>query len=147
MSIRNLSHIKKFFGHVDNPEEQQELYKEILLMTLSRATRADLITDDSEISTVQKIFLEAIGEDVSSQCVRIAASSELYETAPIDKYLAQVGQQISSSQRQAIAKALIDVFEADGQVTDSEIDFFNMVIEALKLSPAQTAGLVAHPAS
>ncbi len=143
MSIRNLSHIKKLFEHADNPEEKQELYKEMLLMTLSRATRADLVTDDSEVSTVQKVVLEATGEEVSAQDVRVAASSELYETTPIDKYLSRVGQKIDMSQRQAIVKALIAVFEADGQVTESEIAFFNMVVGALKLSPAETVGLTA----
>jgi uncharacterized tellurite resistance protein B-like protein len=147
MSIRNLSHIKKFFGHSGNPEEKLELYKEMLLMTLSRATRADLLTDDSEVATVQRIWLDVIGEEVSSKDVRIAASSELFESAPIDKYLARVGQQIEASQRQSIVKALIDVFEADGMVTASEIEFFNMVVEALKLTPAQTVGLMVHDAS
>ncbi|GAA6138038.1 hypothetical protein NBRC116583_17850 [Arenicella sp. 4NH20-0111] len=142
MSIRNLSHIKKLFEYVENPEEKQELYKEMLLMTLSRATRADLVTDDSEVATVQQVVLEATGEEVSAQCVRIAASSELYETAPIDKYLARVSQKIDMSQRQSIVKSLISVFKADGRVTESEIEFFDMVVEALKLSPAEAAGLV-----
>ncbi len=144
MSIRNLSHIKKLFNHVDKPEERAALYKEMLLMTLARATRADLVTDDAEVATVQKVMLDATGEEVSAQCVRITASSELYETAPIDKYLARVGQKIDASQRQSIVKALIAVFEADGQVTESEIDFFNMVVGALKLSPAEVAGLAVH---
>lgn len=144
MSIRNLSHVKKLFGHIDNPEEKLELYKEMLLMTLSRATRADLVTDDSEVATVQRIYAEVIGEEVSSECVRIAASSELYESTSLDKYLARVGQQIDESQSQSIVRALVAVFEADGRVTDSEIDFFNMVVNALNLTPAQIAGLVVH---
>jgi len=144
MSIKNLSHIKKFFGHVDNPEEKQELYKEMLLMTLCRAARADLTTDDSEIATVQRILLDYTGEEVSSENVRVAAASELYEKAPIDKYLAQVGQQIERSRRQSIAKALVEVFQADGKVTAAEVDFFNMVISALKLTPAEAVGLIAE---
>ena len=143
MSIRNLSHIKKFFGHVDNPEEKQELYKEMLLMTLSRATRADLTTDDPEVAVVRRIILDFTGEDVSSESIRVAASSELYEKAPIVKYLTQVGQQINRSQRQSIAKALVEVFESDGKVTASECEFFNIVIGALKLTPAEAVGLIA----
>ena len=144
MSIRNLSHIKKFFDQGDSQEEKQELYKEMMLMTLSRATRADLVTDDSEVATVQNVVLEATGEEVSAKCVRIAAASELYETAPIDKYLSRVGQKIDLAQRQSIIKALIAVFEADGQVTQAETDFFDMVVGALKLSPSEAAGLVAE---
>lgn len=147
MSIRNLAHIKKYFSHGDSPEEQHELYKEMLLMTLARATRADLVTDDSEIAIVQRVWLDVIGEEVTTKDVRIAASSELYETAPIDKYLARVGQRIGTSERQLIVKALVDVFEADGKVTASEIEFFNMVVEALKITPAQTVGLMVHDAT
>lgn len=147
MSIRNLAHIKKFFSHGDNPEEKRELYKEMLLMTIARATRADLVTDDTEVAIVQSVWLDVIGEEVSAKDVRIAASSELYETAPIDKYLARVGSQIKTSERQSIVKALIAVFEADGMVTASEVDFFNMVVDALKLTPAQTVGLMVRDAT
>jgi len=143
MSIKNLSHVKKFFGHVDNAEEKQELYKEMLLMTLCRGARADLTTEDAEIKTVRRILLEFTGEDVSSENVRIAAASELYEKAPINKYLSQVGPQIERSQRQSIVKALVEVFESDGKVTAAETEFFNMVVGALKLTPAEAVGLIA----
>ena len=143
MSITNLSHIKKLFGRGENPEDTSELYKEMLLMTLARATRADLVTDNTEIAIVQKVLKDVIGEDVSSEEIRVAAASEVYETAPIEKHLERVGQQIDTSQRQSIVQALVDVFEADGKVTATEIDFFNMVVNTLKLSPAQIVGLVA----
>jgi uncharacterized tellurite resistance protein B-like protein len=147
MTIRNFSHIKKFFGQVVSPEENHELYKELLLMTLARATRADLVTVDSEVAIVQRVWLGVIGEEVSAADVRIAASSELYETAPIHKYIARVGPQIGITERLSIVNALIAVFEADGMVTASEIEFFNMVAEALKLTPAETIGLTVRDAT
>jgi uncharacterized tellurite resistance protein B-like protein len=147
MTIRNFSHIKKFFGQVESPEENHELYKELLLMTLARATRADLVTVDSEVAIVQRVWLGVIGEEVSAADVRIAASSELYETAPIHKYIARVGPQIGITERLSIVNALIAVFEADGMVTASEIEFFNMVAEALKLTPAETIGLTVRDAT
>lgn len=142
MSITNLAHIKKFFGGTDNPEEKRELYKEMLLMTLSRATRADLVTNESEVETVQGILLKLLGEEVSSADIRVAAASELFETAPISKYLERVGPQLDSKQNRSIVSALIEVFGADGQISALEVDFFNMVVEALNLTPAETAGLV-----
>ena len=143
MPLRNLAHIKKFFSRSDSPDEKRELYKEMLMMTLSRATRVDLVTEEAEVTIVQRILLDVIGEEVSSNDIRIAASSELFETASINTYLSRMGQQINTEQRQSIIKALIEVFGADGRVTSPEIEFFNMVVDALKLTPAETVGLVA----
>lgn len=142
MSISNFAHIKKFFGGADTQEEKNELYREMLFMTLARATRADLVTDDSEVASVQGILKDYLGEEFSSKDIRVAAASELYETATIDKYLAKVGQQIEASQRRSIVKALLAVLGSDGKVTSTEIDFFNMAIGALNLTPADTVGLV-----
>ncbi|MFT5577945.1 MAG: putative tellurite resistance protein B-like protein [Paraglaciecola psychrophila] len=143
MSISNLSNIKKFFSGAKNADEQLTLYKEMLLMTLARATRADLVTDDIEVAIVQSILKDYTGEEFSSKDVRIAASSELYETATIDKFLGRVGPQIEVAQRQSIVKALVQVLGADGKVTPAEVDFFNMAVGALRLTPAETVGLVA----
>ena len=142
MSITKLAHIKKFFGGTNNPEEKRELYKEMLLMTLSRATRADLVTNKSEVETVQGILLKLLGEEISSADIRVAAASELFETAPISKYLERVGSQLDPDQNRSIVQALIDVFGADGQVSAQEVNFFNMVVEALDLTPADIVGLV-----
>lgn len=141
MSIGSLSKIKKFFGALENAEEKEELYKEMLVMTLARATRADLLTDDREVDKVQEILCAALGADVSAKDIRVAASSELYESAPIEKYLANVGPKIDATQRRGITRALVDVFRADGKVSESEIEFFNMVAEALRLKPSELAGL------
>ena len=74
MSIASLSHIKKFFSNTDNPEEKQQLYKETLLVTLSRATRADMVTNDDEVKTVQRILCGILDEDISAADIRTAAS-------------------------------------------------------------------------
>jgi uncharacterized tellurite resistance protein B-like protein len=142
MSIASLSNIKKFFSNTESPDQKQALYKEMLLMTLSRATRADLVTDDTEVKTVQRILCEILEEDVSSADIRTAASSELFEQVPLKKYLERMGPQLDAGQNCAIIKGLIDIFRADGNVTESEIEFFNMVANALKISPAELVGLV-----
>ena len=71
----------------------------------------------------------------------MAASSELYETAPLERYLRKVGQRIGIRERDLIVRALIDVFQADRRISDFEIDFFNTVADALNLTPAEIAGL------
>ena len=143
MAIGNLLHIKKLFGSMENEDEERELYKELLLMVLARATRADAWTEDDEVSSVQRIMKEYIGQDVSSKDIRVAASSEIFETASIDNYIARVGQQIEAKQRRDIVRAMVEVLNADGKVTSGEISFFNMVVESLKLTAAETVGLMA----
>ncbi|MFK8018248.1 MAG: TerB family tellurite resistance protein [Pseudomonadales bacterium] len=141
MSIGNLSKVKKFFGGLENSEEKNELYKEMLVMTLARATRADSVTDNEEIKKVQALVSSMLGEEVSEAEIRVAAGSELYETAPIQKYLSKVGPQIDPEQRRSIINALVEVFRADGKVSETEVDFFNMVSDSLRMTAAELAGL------
>ena len=142
MALKNLLHIKKYFDSSENAEEKQELFKETLLMTLSRATRADLTTDDSEVKTVQAVWKEVVGEDIAAEEIRVAASSELFEDVPLDKFLVKVGPQLDGTHNRAIVEALVAIFEADGKVSSSEIDFFNIVARSLALSPSDIVGLV-----
>lgn len=141
MSIGKLSKVKKYFGGIENTEEKQELYKEMLVMTLARATRADSVTDSDEVQQVQDLLSSILGEEVTEAEIRVAAASELYETAPLQKYLTSCGPHIDAEQRSKIIQALVSVFRADGKVSETEIDFFNMVSDALRVTPAELAGL------
>ncbi len=141
MSLGSLAKIKKFFGTLDDEKEKDELFQEMLVMTLARATRADLLTDDREVAKVKEILCATLGSDVSAAEIRVAAASEIYEAAPLEKYLANIGPKIDPAQRQSIVNALKEVFRADGRVSDSEVQFFNMVAKELNLSPAELAGL------
>ena len=144
MSIANLSHVLQIFRGSDlNAEEEGLLFQEVLLMTLSRASSADANTDPVEVETVRKIVLEATGEDVSDADVRVAAASELYESASLEKYLSSCGRRLSPSSRVATVQALAEVIKSDTQVTSREIQFFDMVAHALGVTPAELAGLVA----
>jgi uncharacterized tellurite resistance protein B-like protein len=144
MSIANLSHVLKIFrGSALSADEESELFREVLLMTLSRASSSDANTHPVEVATVRKIVLEATGEDVSDADIRVAAASELYESASLDKYLSSCGRQLSPSRRVSIVHALAEVIKSDTQVTSREIKFFDMVAHALSVTPAELAGLVA----
>ncbi|MFL2547244.1 MAG: TerB family tellurite resistance protein [Candidatus Rariloculaceae bacterium] len=144
MSIANLSNVLKIFGGSDiSPEEESTLFREVLLMTLSRASSSDSNTHPVEVETVQKIIEKATGEEISTADIRVAAASELYEKAPLEKYLSTCGQKLNSTSRAVTVKALAMVIKSDTQVTSREIDFFNMVAAALAVTPAEIAGLVA----
>ena len=144
MGIANLSHVLKIFSGSDlDADEESVLFGEVLLMTLARASSSDANTHPVEVETVRKIVLEATGEDVSGADVRVAAASELYETASLEKYLLSCGRRLSPSSRVTTVEALAEVIKSDTQVTSREVQFFDMVARALGVTPAELAGLVA----
>jgi uncharacterized tellurite resistance protein B-like protein len=142
MDISKLSNILKIVrGSEPSEEERQSLYKETLLMTLSRASTADANISPVEVETVQAIVKRVTGEDVSAADVRIAAASELYETGRLDHYLSHAARQLASEQRVEICEALAEVIRSDVKVTTREVEFFNTVASALKVTPAELVGL------
>ncbi len=141
MAIGDLPLLKQFFAQQDDAATQEALFRETLLMTLSRATRADAATDDDEVDAVRCLLKERLGEDVSVKDIRVAASSELFETTSIDKYLTSAATRLSLEQRQSIISALITIFHADGKISESEVAFFDMTAQSLRLSPSELVGL------
>ncbi|MEE2784378.1 MAG: TerB family tellurite resistance protein [Pseudomonadota bacterium] len=142
MSIASLAGIFKIFsGSEPTAEEQAQLAKEAMLMTLSRATAADTNIKDIEVEKVREVLLARTSEDFPAADVRVAAHSSIYEKAPLEKYLASTSKKLGVDDRMGIAEALRDVVNADGRVSDREITFFNDIVEALNLTPAQLMGL------
>ena len=54
---------------------------------------------------------------------------------------------MANADRVDTVHALADVFRSDQEVSVLEIDFFNGVADALKVTPAEIAGLVAGEVS
>lgn len=142
MAIADLKSVLKIFGGSDiGDDERHELYKEVLLMTLSRAADADINIQAAEVDRVREILKEHTGEDFSSGDIRVAAREELYAQSSLRKYLSSVRGKMAHADRVDTIHALADVFRSDQEVSVLEIDFFNGVAEALKLTPAEIAGL------
>ncbi len=142
MAISDLSNVLNIFGGSDISEDaQNELFKEVLLMTLARAADADINIQNVEIERIQELLKEHTGEEFSSADIRIAAREELYAEATLRKYLGSVRKKLSDDQRAEVIQTLADVFRSDAEVSVLEIDFFNRVAEALQVSAAQVAGL------
>ena len=143
MSISNFSNILKIFGGAEPTEEdKQELFKEVTVMTLARATASDTNIKPVEIETVRLIIEKVIGEDVSEAEVRVQANSKLFESEPLEKYLSRAGRVLDVKDRITIAEALAEVIVSDARVTSKETRFFNMVADAFQLTPAELAGLI-----
>jgi len=71
MAIADLSNVLKIFRGGDNAADRDALFKEVLLMTLARATSSDANIDACEISTVQEILKDETGEDFSAADIRL----------------------------------------------------------------------------
>ncbi len=142
MAIADLSSVLKIFGEsAPDEDEQKALYGEVLLMTLARASSADANIDPVEISTIRQIMQRETGEEIEEKDVRRAARTELYETETLRKYLRRVRQRLQADDRRKIVEALAEVIKSDTQISVLEIDFFNRVADALRITPAELAGL------
>jgi uncharacterized tellurite resistance protein B-like protein len=147
MNIASLSSVLKALqGGEGKAAAGEQLFKEVLLMTLARASSTDANIDPVEVDTVRKLIKQIIGENVSAADVRVAANSELYETTPLEKALTRVRNKLDAKHRAAIVTSLAKVIKSDTDVSAREVAFFDMVARALDASPAELAGLIG-PAS
>ena len=143
MSITSLGNILKIFGGAEpTEEEKQELFKEAVAMTLARATASDTNIKPVEIETVREIIERITGDDVSEADVRVAANSKLFESEPLEKYLARSSRHLDIKDRLIIVEALAEVIVSDQRISSKETAFFNMVAGAFQLTPAELAGLI-----
>ena len=100
MAIADLKNVLKIFGGSDLSEgEQDELRKEVLLMTLARAADADINIQTVEVDRIREILKEHTGENFSAADIRVAARSELYAEATLRKYLAASARSCAGQDR------------------------------------------------
>lgn len=143
MGLAKFVRISKLFGGaVSDESEREALFKEALLLTLSRASNTDENISPVEVETVRSLMKSVIGEEVSQADVRVAAASKLYEKASLDDYLSVVGRKLLPKQRTTIVQSLAEVINSDARVSTLEIDFFNRVASAIKATPAEMVGLL-----
>ncbi len=141
MSTDTFSNVASIFsGKKISADQENELFKETLILSLSRMTRADLSIDAVEVDAVIKFVKTATDADISEATIRVAASSEIFESAPLDKQLQKVSKHLSSTHRRVIVEGLAEVIGSDGHVSDAEAEFFNTLVNALKLTPAEMFG-------
>jgi len=145
MSIADLGNVLKIFGGSElSEEEHNTLYQEVLLMVLARASSSDSNIQPVEIETIQEMVQRETGNEITSQDVRKAGRTELYETTPLAKYLTSAGKKLTAAERVRVIQLLADVVKSDTEVSVLEIDFFNMVANSLHATPAEIIGLVSE---
>ncbi len=144
MVFGNLGIVLKVFGESSASEKNQdELYKEVLLMTLAQASKSDANIHPLEIETIQRIMRRETGQDLAEADIRKASLSDMYESANLRKYLRRVQGQLNAENKITILRALVDVIKSDTEINVLEIDFFNRVVDALRITPAEQFGLTA----
>jgi uncharacterized tellurite resistance protein B-like protein len=144
MGIADLSNVLSIFGGGEpDPDKQKELFKEVLLMTLARASSSDAAIHHVEVESIQGILKRETGDDFTVADVRKAARSDLYESASLSKYLASAARKLSSNDRVKVVQTLAEVIRSDTEVSVLEVDFFNSVADALKATPAELMGISA----
>ncbi len=145
MGIADLSNVLSIFrgGGDPDPEHQKELFKEVLLMTLARASSSDSAIQHVEVESIRGILQRETGEEFSVADVRKAARSDLYEDVPLRKYLATVSKKLAPEDRVRVVQTLAEVIRSDTEISVLEVDYFNSIAEALKATPAELMGISA----
>lgn len=138
----SLSAIFKLFDETSgSAEEDEELFNETVLMTLSRATSVDSNIHPAEIGLVRNIVSELTGQEITDSDVRVAANSHIYEEGSLSRYLNAVSVRISVERKIALISALATIIKADERITEREVFFFNMVVSDLNLRASDLVGL------
>lgn len=142
MNIANLNNVLSLFRNSElSPEDEKALFKEVLLMTLARASSADANIDPVEVESVQRVIQKVTGEEIDEADIRVAAHSALYETAPLEKYLASASRKLEVAHRVTTVRTLAEIIKSDCQIGPHEIEFFDMVAGALRVTPSELMGL------
>ncbi|MCY4657009.1 MAG: TerB family tellurite resistance protein [Gammaproteobacteria bacterium] len=136
-----LNLISSLFSDNPNEEQVEELFNEVLLVTLARATKADSNIHPVEVELVKEKLEAVTGHLVSVKDVRVAANSELFERTTLDNLLGRVSSLVTIDKKIVLMKALSDILKADQRVTEREIRFFNRVSRSLSVTPADIIGL------
>ena len=141
MALIDFSTIKDLITDLSAGKDEEVLFKEVILLVLARATRADSNVESIEVEHIQKALRELTGEEFSRGDILTASSSEIYETQSLERTLANAARKLGQEKRSVILSCLADLIRADSSVRDQELEFFDQVATALKATPSEIAGL------
>jgi uncharacterized tellurite resistance protein B-like protein len=142
MSLLNFESITKLVRESGEKKHKQELFKEVMLMVLARATRADSNVEKVEIAQVREVLKDTTGEEFSEADILTAASSAAFETRSLERYLSSATRKLTENERVIILASLAAVIRSDDEIRYFELDFFDKVALALKATPSEIAGLI-----
>ena len=141
MALIDFSTIKDLITDLSAGKDEEVLFKEVILLVLARATRADSNVESIEVEHIQKALRELTGEEFSRGDILTASSSEIYETQSLERTLANAARKLGQEKRSVILSCLADLIRADSSIRDQELEFFDQVATALRATPSEIAGL------
>ncbi len=144
MAIEILESVRKIFGGSEPTEaERAQLFQEVMLMVLARATAADSNISGVEVETVQEIVEQRIGVELSSAEVRVAANSDIFESTPLSRFVASARDKLTEDERSSVMGALSEVIRVDDRIGSREVAFYDQIADALQMPRAGDSGLMA----
>ena len=123
-------------------DEEEQLFKEAVLMVLARATSIDARIHHVEVETVQRVLQKVTGEEISDIDIRIAANFALSEKESLERLLSGIGRRLETDHRISIMLGLSEVIDSDEHISHFETDYFDMVANAINATPSEIAGLL-----
>ena len=140
MALIDFSTIKDLITDLSAGKDEEVLFKEVILLVLARATRADSNVESIEVEHIQKALRELTGEEFSRGDILTASSSEIYETQSLERTLANAARKLGQEKRSVILSCLADLIRAYSSIRDQVLEFFDQVATALKATPSEIAG-------
>jgi uncharacterized tellurite resistance protein B-like protein len=141
MALVDLEKIKAQLTSTPSEGDQREVFRELLFKILTKAARVDLHTADAEITMIQRIMKSYTGEEYAAAAIRTESIAQSQESSL--RPVARLAAKLPESFRVLAIVALEEVMRSDERLSYSEIDYFNAVAGAMRLSFADVAGLVA----
>jgi len=127
--------LKHLFGVLPDDKEQ-ELFSSLLFTILVGAAKADLNIESNETAKIASILKEKLGSDVSQADIKTAGEIDA-STQEIVKNVKAASHRLSLGSRQELLVSMVEVFRSDGSIGPLEQEYFNSIVDALDLTPAQ----------
>jgi len=140
MALVNLQSLKSLMTSTTSADDYRESYKTLLFTILTKASRVDLHSDGTEIELIQKIMFDYTGETYDAGSIRAEAITQAQGESL--RPVAKLAAKLPESMRVLAIDALASVIRADDNISYAEIDYFNAVAGAMRLSFADVAGLL-----
>ncbi len=140
MTLVDLDKLKSLLSSGGSADDERETFKKMLFMILAKAARVDLHADAAEVAVIQKIMKEYTGADYAAADIHTEALNLANEKSL--RPVSQLAAKLPESLCVLAINALKEVMRADDKISYAEIDYFNAVAGAMRLSHADVAGLV-----
>ena len=135
MSIKSFLTFKNLFSEL-SADKEKALFSELLFMVLAGAASADLNIEKTETDRIAAILKEKLDMEVTHADIKTSGEVDL-STEEIVKNVRAASHRLSVDCRQELLESVVEVFRSDGSVGPLEQDYFNRVVGALDLTPAQ----------